>query len=231
MRVVQELMTDGNADFRRVYPFVFGFIKILLKKFNFLISESNSTLESLKNPFALEEEEEIEGAVASKRQPRKENAGNGGPNKRDGVYQALNKARKNFIDLTNVKYHGLDQGVFEKIEEALKMDVLALQQKNGMDVTFMKKEDENEDDDSMMQDVNGLLGAKLSAIKKEYLHDEDQQHNNYQDIRNMADVSGDFLKSINQFADASPISPSIDQVRAVPREGGYQNNLNLSLDL
>lgn len=35
----------------------------------------------------------------------------------------MKQLRKNFIDLTNVKYHGFDQRVFEKIEEALKMDV------------------------------------------------------------------------------------------------------------
>jgi len=45
MRVLEELMAENSADFRRVYPFVFGLIKILLRKMNFLISESNSTLE------------------------------------------------------------------------------------------------------------------------------------------------------------------------------------------
>jgi hypothetical protein len=62
MRVLQELMTDKGptaTDFRRVFPFVLGLIKILVRKFNFLISESNSTLESLKNPFATDSLEEL----------------------------------------------------------------------------------------------------------------------------------------------------------------------------
>jgi len=46
--------------------------------------------------------------------------------KRDGAYAAHQVLKKNFIDLTNVKYHGLDQGVFDKIEEALKLDVAAM---------------------------------------------------------------------------------------------------------
>jgi hypothetical protein len=77
MRVVEELLKKDDTDFRRVFPFVFGLIKILLRKFNFLISESNSTLESLRNPFA-EDVEEIDGPV--RRQPNK-------VNKRDGAYQ------------------------------------------------------------------------------------------------------------------------------------------------
>ena len=52
MRAVQELLMERGQDFRKVYPFVFGLIKILARKFNFLISESSTTLESLKNPFA-----------------------------------------------------------------------------------------------------------------------------------------------------------------------------------
>jgi hypothetical protein len=63
MRVLQELMYDhdGNgSNFRQVIPFVFGFIKILLRRFNFLISESNQTLESMRNPF---EEIDGEGAI------------------------------------------------------------------------------------------------------------------------------------------------------------------------
>ena len=67
MRVLQELLSERATDFRKVFPFVIGFIKILLRKFNFLISESNSTLESLKNPFASDDVEEIANPSASKR--------------------------------------------------------------------------------------------------------------------------------------------------------------------
>ncbi len=79
MRVLQELLSERATDFRRVFPFVFGMIKILLRKFNFLISESNSTLESLKNPFASDDVEEVDAPQASKRQPNK-------ANKKDGAY-------------------------------------------------------------------------------------------------------------------------------------------------
>ena len=104
MRVLQELMRDESTDFRRVFPFVFGLIKILIRKFNFLISESNSTLESLRNPFAEEAADGVVEDAKSKRQPRQQE-------KRDGAYaapQGVKGIRRNFIDLTNVKYHGLD---------------------------------------------------------------------------------------------------------------------------
>ena len=96
MRVLEELMSENATDFRRVYPFVFGLIKILLRKMTFLISESNSTLESLKNPFASEELEDITPAGETKRRQA--------VNKRDGAYQApqQNKIKRNFIDLSHV---------------------------------------------------------------------------------------------------------------------------------
>jgi hypothetical protein len=37
--------------------------------------------------------------------------------------------KRNFIDLSNVQYHGLDKRVFEKIEEAMKLDFLAMQER------------------------------------------------------------------------------------------------------
>ena len=80
MRVLEELMSENATDFRRVYPFVFGLIKILLRKMTFLISESNSTLESLKNPFASDELEDVTPAGETKRRQA--------VNKRDGAYQA-----------------------------------------------------------------------------------------------------------------------------------------------
>ena len=137
MRAVQELLTE--RDYRQVYPFVFGLVKILARKFNFLISESNTTLDSLKNPFAEDEVIEV-GASKARR--------NAAP-KRDGAFQGNAKARKNFIDLSNVKYHGLDQAVFDRIEEALRLDAQAHEQKQHHDVTFMKKEE-----DSIMQDID-----------------------------------------------------------------------------
>lgn len=115
MRVLRELLKgESGSDFKKVYPFVFGFIKILVRKFNFLISESNSTLESLNNPFASDDVEEVAapGGSATKRQKNPALA------KRDGAYaapQGLNKLKKNFFDLTNIKYHGIEPAVLDKI--------------------------------------------------------------------------------------------------------------------
>lgn len=82
MRLIRELISkdEFGTDFRRVYPFVFGFIKILLRKFNFLISESTSTLDSLKNPFAEEDVEEIPDNGATKKRVR------AGEPKRDAAF-------------------------------------------------------------------------------------------------------------------------------------------------
>lgn len=115
-----------------------------------------------------------------------------------------------------MKYHGLDQGVFDKIEEALKLDVVALQQKNP-NVTFMKNEDE---DSPMMEQY------MPSAIKKEFVDEsvDELRH----DIRNIADHSGNFLKNISHFA--SPPAAQASELKAAPFNN-YQNNLNLSLEL
>ena len=40
------------VDFRVLAPLIVGLSKIFQKKFNYLISESHTTLESLRNPFA-----------------------------------------------------------------------------------------------------------------------------------------------------------------------------------
>ena len=121
-------MSENVTDFRRVYPFVFGLIKILLRKMTFLICESNSTLESLKNPFDSDE-------LADDNAPAGETKRRQGVNKRDGAYQApqVNKIKRNFIDLSHVQYHGLDQKVFEKIEEAMKLDFIAMQERRQKD--------------------------------------------------------------------------------------------------
>ena len=46
------LMQQGSIDFRAVIPLVHGLSKLLYRKFNYLLSETSSTLETLKNPFA-----------------------------------------------------------------------------------------------------------------------------------------------------------------------------------
>jgi hypothetical protein len=88
MRVLQELMFADNAstDFRRVFPFVFGLIKILLRKMTFLISESNSTLESLKNPFASEDLDDDTPVGQAAAAPGNASKRNAPQNKRDGAY-------------------------------------------------------------------------------------------------------------------------------------------------
>jgi hypothetical protein len=92
--------------------------------------------------------------------------------------------------------------VFDKIEEALKLDVLAHNQKRP---DYMKKE---EDNDSIMEDMGDRgdqmrQGVFMSAIKR-----EDLERDEFDDIRNMVDPSGDFLKNISNFA-----SPIQDEMR------------------
>ena len=73
--------------------------------------------------------------------------------------------KNNFIDLTNVKYHGLDQKVFDKIEEALKLDVAAIQKRQGAAV-LKKEEDAASHEDSVMQDIDEIRNAGfMSAVK------------------------------------------------------------------
>lgn len=219
-------MSENATDFRRVYPFVFGLIKILLRKMTFLISESNSTLESLKNPFASDDlEEDVAPIGETKKRPV-------AANKRDGAYQApqQNKIKRNFIDLSHVQYHGLDQRVFEKIEEAMKLDFIAMQQKRQKDEnvnssSMLKKE---ERDSVMMEDGDEIR----HQVKQEFLGDEGDIP--LPNIREMVDTSGDFLKNINStFGLTSPIQHSRDEIRAAAFEksNAYMHNMNLSLEL
>ena len=57
LRVIRGLVTQGTIDFRVVAPLVFGLAKILYRKMSYLLNETNSTLESLKNPFDEDEGE------------------------------------------------------------------------------------------------------------------------------------------------------------------------------
>lgn len=125
-----------------------------------------------------------------------------------------------------MKYHGLDQGIFDKIEEALKLDVAAIQKRAGQ---TLKKEEESED--SMMQEVDELRNAVLMSAVKQEFHDaaNDEGHMIFPDIRNVADHEGTFLKNINSpFELPSPIQPS--RLETKP-QNSYQHNLNLSLEL
>ena len=83
-------------------PLLLGLTKIMSRQLSYLLSESSSTLESLKNPFSDEQEGDKEKSGAKKPNATKRN--------RDLNFLgagALPKA-KNYIDLTNVKYPGLD---------------------------------------------------------------------------------------------------------------------------
>ena len=48
---MQTLVDQGLVDFRVVAPLVLGLSKIYQKKFNYLLTESDTTLESLRSPF------------------------------------------------------------------------------------------------------------------------------------------------------------------------------------
>lgn len=60
IRIMQTLVDQGLVDFRVVAPLILGLSKIYQKKFNYLLSESSTTLESLRSPFA-EEEAHVRG--------------------------------------------------------------------------------------------------------------------------------------------------------------------------
>ncbi len=49
--VLTAMVQQEIVDFRVVAPLILGLSKIYQKKFNYLISESNTTLENLRNPF------------------------------------------------------------------------------------------------------------------------------------------------------------------------------------
>lgn len=105
------------------------------------------------------------------------------------------------------------------------MDVIAMHEKRGFpmdpNMTFFKAED------SAMRDVGEMReGGFMSAIKREFHDGADEE---MQDIRNMVDHSGEFLKNINSnFGLTSPIQP-ISEMRGAAT--AYENNLNLTMDL
>jgi hypothetical protein len=49
--VLTDMVKRDIVDFRVVAPLILGLSKIYQKKFNYLISESSTTLDSLRNPF------------------------------------------------------------------------------------------------------------------------------------------------------------------------------------
>lgn len=140
-----------------------------------MVSESSSTLESLKNPFVdelIEDEKKEKSAKKSK-------AKRGGA--KDEAPHFAHPRPKNFIDLTNLKYPGIDPEVMVQIQEAFEQDYKEHYDRNGG--YFMKKEE-----DSVMRDFEEMRHAgPLSAIKRE----------EEEDIRNIPDKFGDFLQNIN----------------------------------
>jgi len=102
LRLIRELVSQGAIDFRAVVPLVLGLSKILTKRFNYLINEASSTLESLKHPFGDMEGENEGGEKPSSKKAHQK--------KREGRDQNFaNAARlRNFIDLSVVKYPGIN---------------------------------------------------------------------------------------------------------------------------
>lgn len=52
LKMLVHLQQQGSIDYKTVIPLVHGLSKLLYRKFNYLLSESSTTLETLKNPFA-----------------------------------------------------------------------------------------------------------------------------------------------------------------------------------
>ena len=90
-------------------PLLLGLTKIMSRQLSYLLNESNSTLESLKNPFS----DEVEG-VQDRSGAKKPNATKRNRDLNFPAAGVLPKA-KNFIDLTNVKYPGLDNQVLKQL--------------------------------------------------------------------------------------------------------------------
>lgn len=63
------MVAQDIVDFRVVAPLILGLSKIYQKKYSYLLSESNLTLESLKNPF-------VDQIDTENRQPLHYNIGN-----------------------------------------------------------------------------------------------------------------------------------------------------------
>ena len=82
-------------------PLVLGLSKILTRRFSYLVHEAQATLDALKNPFS---SEEARRGTSSKKPHQK---------KREGRDQNFaNAARlRNFIDLSVVKYPGINKEV------------------------------------------------------------------------------------------------------------------------
>jgi len=66
-----------------------------------------------------------------------------------------------------------------------------------------------------MQDIDELRNAgMMSAIKQEFHDAVNDEGMLYQDIRQLADHQGDFLRDINSpFGVTSPIQPRVDEMR------------------
>ena len=103
LRLLSTLFKQGSIDYRTLINLLYGFSKILARQMNYLLSESTTTLESLKNPFTDEDPQQKSGV---KKPYTKRN--------KDLNYQAPPKV-KNMIDLTRIKYPGLDNNVLNQL--------------------------------------------------------------------------------------------------------------------
>lgn len=51
LRLINQLVQTESIDFRAVVPLMLGLSKLLHRKFSYLISEGNTTLDTLQHPF------------------------------------------------------------------------------------------------------------------------------------------------------------------------------------
>ncbi|CDW81376.1 double-strand-break repair protein rad21 [Stylonychia lemnae] len=168
LRLLMQLLQQGSVDFRAMVPLVLGLTKLLYRKMNYLLSESNSTLDNLKNPFGDLEQNQNSGEK-SKRQYRERT-------KRDQNF-ANHAKPKNFIDLSAIKYPGIDQQVLNQIQDAFKRDLDDNIKSRGL----MKGEDiDMQDGVEFLDQKRGNYSFGLSNIKREDGFREDEN-----DFRNM----------------------------------------------
>ena len=85
---MQTLVEHQAIDFRVMAPLILGLSKIFYKKFNYLLSESSTTLEALRHPFS---EEDLKARDAVRYQERgaskgKKKSGAGGAHGHNASY-------------------------------------------------------------------------------------------------------------------------------------------------
>jgi hypothetical protein len=77
IRKLQAKVKEGKYDFNTLSPMILGLAKIYQKKMHYLLGESQQTLETLKNPFSVENKQPVRYA-GDKSKVKREGAGKKG---------------------------------------------------------------------------------------------------------------------------------------------------------